>query len=325
MGAGWLAKAAVVVCFLLWATTSLAAAEDFSAWVEEFRAEARAAGISAELLDRALADLTPLERVIELDRRQPEFTQTFEEYLARRVTDARVEEGRAMLARYPSWLNKIAEQYGVQPRFIVALWGLESNYGRHTGSFSIIQSLATLAYEGRRGAFFRNELLHALKIVDAGHISLERMTGSWAGAMGQAQFMPSTFSNFAVDGDGDGRIDIWHSIPDVFASAANYLSRHGWRDDQTWGRPVRLPKGFDASLAGLDQRKRLSEWQRLGVRRIDGRSLPTRDLQASLLLPEGVDGPAYLVYDNFRVLLRWNRSNVFAVSVGLLADRLVEP
>ncbi|KIH75895.1 membrane-bound lytic murein transglycosylase B [Geoalkalibacter ferrihydriticus] len=313
------------ICFMLLGFSQIASADEFSAWLQGFRDEASAAGISADLLEEAFADLEPLERVIELDRRQPEFVQPFHEYLERRVTDARVAEGREMMARHAASLNRVAEQYGVQPRFIVALWGLESNYGRHTGSFSVIQSLATLAYEGRRGAFFRNELLHALKIVDAGHIPLARMTGSWAGAMGQAQFMPSTFSNFAVDGDGDGRIDIWHSIPDVFASAANYLSRHGWQDDQTWGRPVRLPRGFDADLAGLDKRARLSQWQQLGVRRLDGRALPTRDLQASLIIPEGVDGPAYLVYDNFRVLLRWNRSNVFAVSVGTLADLLAAP
>jgi membrane-bound lytic murein transglycosylase B len=300
-------------------------ADDFSLWLKDFRAEALAAGISERLLNEAFADLQPLERVIELDRRQPEFTQRFEDYVSQRVTEARIAEGRRMMSRYPTWLNRVAERYGVQPRFLVALWGIESNYGQHTGSFPVIQSLATLAYEGRRGAYFRGELLQALRIADAGHIPLSRMKGSWAGAMGQAQFMPSTFSHYAVDADGDGRIDIWHSVPDVLGSAANYLHRLGWRDDQTWGRQVRLPKGFDENHAGLSTRKSLREWQRLGVRRMDGRALPVRDLDASLILPEGLDGPAYLVYGNFRVLLNWNRSTAFAVAVGTLADQLVSP
>lgn len=319
--------AAMAAVLLLWffSGNGYAQNEDFAVWLQDMRAEALAAGISPALLDEAFADLQPHERVVELDRRQPEFTQRFEDYIAQRVTEARIAEGRRMLETYPTWLKRISERYGVQPRFLVALWGIESNYGRHTGNFSVIQSLATLAYEGRRGAYFRGELLEALRIVDAGHIPLARMKGSWAGAMGQAQFMPSTFRNYAVDGDGDGRIDIWSSVPDVLASAANYLSRLGWRDDQTWGRAVRLPKGFDESHAGLATSKPLSEWQRLGVRRLDGSALPRRDLSASLLLPEGTTGPAYLVYGNFRVLMTWNRSTAFAVTVGTLADRLVEP
>lgn len=319
------AAMAAVLLLSFFAWNSYAQNEDFAAWLQDMRAEAAAAGISGPLLDEAFADLQPLERVVELDRRQPEFTQRFEDYIAQRVTDARIAEGRRMLETYPTWLKRISERYGVQPRFLLALWGIESNYGRHTGSFPVIQSLATLAYEGRRGAYFRGELLEALRIADAGHIPLSRMKGSWAGAMGQAQFMPSTFRNYAVDGDGDGRIDIWSSVPDVLASAANYLSRLGWSDDQTWGRAVRLPKGFDESHAGLTTSKSLSEWQRLGVRRLDGSALPRRDLNASLLLPEGVAGPAYLVYGNFRVLLTWNRSTAFAVTVGTLADRLIDP
>ncbi len=185
-----------------------------------------------------------------------------------------------------------------------------------------MQALDTLAWDPRRSAYFRRELLEGLRILDAGHVPLRRMTGSWAGAMGQCQFMPSVFRAHAVDAEGDGRIDIWHSVPDVLSSAANFLAASGWKDDQTWGRKVRLPKGFDTALAGLETRLPLARWQALGVRRSNGRALPRRNLQASLLLPDGPDGPAYLVYDNFRVLRRWNRSNAFAIAVGTLSDRL---
>ncbi|WP_305046989.1 lytic murein transglycosylase [Geoalkalibacter sp.] len=319
-----LVAAAALLC-VSWSVVPVRAAQDFSRWLEDMRAEALAAGIAPALLEEAFFGLEPLERVIELDRRQPEFTQRFDDYVTRRVTEARIARGRELLKLHAATLERVSRQYGVPPRVLVALWGIESNYGQNTGSFSVIQALATLAFEGRRGDYFRGELLQALRIVEAGHIPLTNMTGSWAGAMGQPQFMPSTFRGYAVDGDGDGRIDIWRSVPDVLASAANYLSRMGWRADQTWGRPVRLPKGFDARHAGLDTRKSLAQWQKLGVRRLDGSALPVRDLQASLLLPEGVGGPAYLIYDNFRVLLRWNRSNAFAVTVGTLADRLASP
>ena len=191
-----------------------------------------------------------------------------------------------------------------------------------TGGFRVIHALASLAYDGRRSTYFRGELLNALHIVDQGHIAPEDMMGSWAGAMGQAQFMPSTFLNFAVDYDGDGRLDIWHSRPDVFASAANYLAKSGWRDDITWGRAVRLPPGFDRSLIGLETVKTLPEWQAAGVRRADGTALPKRPLRASLIEAEEGKGPAFLVYDNYRALLKWNRSTFFALAVGYLADKM---
>jgi membrane-bound lytic murein transglycosylase B len=210
----------------------------------------------------------------------------------------------------------------VQRRFVVALWGIETNYGEHTGRFPVIHALATLAYDGRRGTYFRRELMQALRILDAGHISLPRMRGSWSGAMGQCQFMPSTFARHAVDADSDGRIDIWGSIPDALASAANYLAAEEWRSDQTWGRPVRIPVGFDIRRAGLENRLPLAVWHDLGIRRFDGGRLPRRDLDASLVMPDGPKGPAYIVYDNFRVLMRWNRSVSFAVAVGTLADRI---
>ncbi len=297
--------------------------KDFAVWLENLRVEARSAGVSQKTLDEAMAEIEePLPRVIELDRKQPEFTQSLEDYVAARVSEKRIANGRRMMSRYPTWLGRVEQKYGVQRRFIVALWGIETNYGEHTGSFPVIQSLVTLAYDDRRGAYFRKELLDALRILDAGHIPLKRMKGSWAGAMGQCQFMPSSFRRYAADADGDGRIDIWNSVPDVLASAANYLARVGWKKDQTWGRAVTLPAKFDFSLVGLETRLPLSRWQSLGVRRSNGSALPRRDLDASLIMPDGPGGPAYLVYDNFRVLLDWNRSNAFAIAVGTLSDRI---
>lgn len=311
------------VCWLL-ATSAPAkdTEKDFAVWLKNLRVEARAAGVSQETLEAALADIEqPLPPVIDLDRNQPEVTQSLENYVAARVSEKRIANGRRMLSRYPTWLGRVERKYGVQRRFIVALWGIETNYGEHTGSFPVIQSLVTLAHDGRRSSYFRKELLDALHVLDAGHIRLRRMKGSWAGAMGQCQFMPSSFRRYAADADGDGRIDIWNSVPDVLASAANYLEQVGWQDDQTWGRPVTLPEKFDFSLVGLETRLPLSRWQSLGVRRSNGSALPGRDLDASLIMPEGPGGPAYLVYDNFRVLLNWNKSNAFAVAVGSLSDR----
>jgi membrane-bound lytic murein transglycosylase B len=314
------------VCFC-WLAAARALAQDaspeFSAWLAQLRADARAAGISQQTLDAALTGIqAPEPRVISLDQSQPETTQSLQEYVAARVTDRRIAEGRRMLLHYPAWLERVEDRYRVQRRFIVALWGIESNYGRHTGTFPVIQALVTLAYDDRRGSYFRKELLTALQILDDGHVTLPRMRGSWAGAMGPFQFMPSSFQHYAVDADGDGRINIWDSVPDALASAANYLAAAGWRNDETWGREVRLPENFDASLAGLENRLPLARWQELGVRRADGRALPRRDLEASLILPDGRNGPAFLVYGNFRALLRWNRSVSFAVAVGMLADRL---
>jgi membrane-bound lytic murein transglycosylase B len=296
--------------------------QDFSGWLNGVKDEARASGISEATISIALADISPLPRVIELDRNQPESTLRFEEYLARIVSEKRVQDGRALMAENAALLQRVAERYHVQPRFIVALWGVESDYGRLTGNFNVLAALATLAYDGRRSSYFRKELLQALRIVDEGHITPAAMTGSWAGAMGQNQFMPSSFLDFAVDFDGDGRRNIWSSRADVFASIANYLSSSGWTPAQSWGRQVRLPAGFDQSLITLEQRRSLAEWSRMGVTLADGGPLPSSDLTASLAQPAGRGGAAYLVHDNYRTILRWNRSLYFATAVGHLADRL---
>ena len=295
-------------------------AESFAEWREGVRSEALEIGISAAIFDAAFADVEPILRVIELDRSQPEVTLTFDQYVERVVPELRVAKGRKLLAEHRDLLEPIGRKYGVPPRFIVALWGIETNFGQYLGGFPVIASLATLAYDGRRSAYFRQELLHALRILEDGHITPEAMMGSWAGAMGQSQFMPSSFVNYAVDHDGDGRRDIWGTQGDVFASAANYLAQAGWRAGETWGRRVTLPADFDHSLTGLEMKKTLAEWQALGLRRADGSDLPQADISGSVVLPGGEGGPAYLVYNNYRTIMRWNRSFYFATSVGLLAD-----
>ena len=296
--------------------------QPFTEWLEQFRVDAQAQGISGATLEDALGDIEPLPRVVELDRSQPEFTLTFREYLAAVGSDARIERGRQRLEKFRPLLESATEIYGVPPQVIVALWGIETDFGRLTGGFQVIPALATLAHDGRRSEFFRKELLNALTIIDQGHISAGDMMGSWAGAMGQCQFMPSSFLRAAVDSDGDGRKDIWKTQADVFASAANLLLSNGWTRGRIWGRPVRLPASFDPALADLEITKPLGEWQRIGVRRIDGRALPRVDITASVILPEGAGGSAFIVYDNFRAILKWNRSNFFALTVGYLSDRI---
>jgi membrane-bound lytic murein transglycosylase B len=297
--------------------------EPFDTWLDEFKADAKSQGISQPTIDEALTDIEPLPRVIELDQTQPETTLTLDEYLTRVVSDSRIKHGQEGYRDNKTLLRKIGKKYGVQPRFIVALWGVETRYGKQTGGFSIVESLATLAYDGRRSDFFRGELINALKIIDAGDISAADMKGSWAGAMGQCQFMPSSFLKFAVDYDHDGKRDIWDDKADIFASIANYLHESGWNADEGWGRPVTLPDDFDKSLADIKETKTLREWQELGVRDIKGKKLPAKKIDASLIMVgEGDAAVPYLIYNNYKVLLKWNRSRYFATSVGTLADRI---
>ena len=304
------------------APDAFAAEKGFEGWLAGVREEGLRRGLKPATLDSALSGIEPIPRVIELDRRQPEFTLTFKQYMNRVVSARRVEKGRRKLRENRALLNRIGAKYRVQPRFIVALWGIETDFGRISGGFKVIPALATLAYDGRRPAYFRRELFDALTIIDQGHIAAARMMGSWAGAMGQNQFMPSSFLKFAVDHDGDGKRNIWTNRSDVFASTANYLSGVGWRYDQTWGREVRIPDGFDPALIGLKVKKRIGEWQRLGVRRPGGGNLPTRDLVASLVRSKQDDSPVYIIYDNYRAILRWNRAHLFATAVGRLADQI---
>ncbi|PKU23282.1 lytic murein transglycosylase [Telmatospirillum siberiense] len=303
--------------------------EDFSTWLGALRNDVLIRGISQATVDQALKDIQPIDRVLELDRRQPEFSMTFEAYRDRVVTPARVADGQQILRQNKALLAEVSRQFGVPPRVLVAMTGIESNYGRNTGGFSVVPALATLAYDGRRSQYFRTELINALKIIDRG-MPAQSMQGSWAGAMGQCQFMPSTYLKYARKWKGEGTPDIWRDQGDVFASAANYLSQIGWKGNETWGRPVLLPKhGIAEALIGLDGRRSLKEWNKLGLRQANGKPLPPRkDIQASLIRAEtgkGDDvgkGDLYLVYDNFRVLLKWNRSIFFALAAGTLADRL---
>lgn len=299
------------------------AAEDFSAWLAGLRQEALSRGISEPTLQSALDGLRPIERVVELDRRQPEFVDTFLNYLGQRVNDKRITKGRAQLRAHRDLLRRVRMEYGVPPQYLLAFWGMETNYGATLGGHPVIAALATLAYDTRRGGFFRNELLEALAIVDAGHIGVDRMRGSWAGAMGQMQFMPSTFNDYAVDADGDGRKDLWGTLPDAFASAANYLGQLGWKVNETWGREVRLPEDFDWRQARLGNKKTVNAWAALGVTRADGKPLPKSIQEGAIVLPQGYRGPAFLVYDNFERIFTWNRSLNYALAVGHLADRLV--
>ncbi len=304
------------------AAPARAAEEEFDHWLAGLRQDALAQGIRPATLDRALAGLEPLQRVIELDRQQPETVISYADYLRHAVTPERCAAARERLAQNRALLDAVARRYGVQPRFIVALWGIETSFGQATGKFPVIASLATLAYDGRRSAFFRKELINALRIIDEDDVDPKEMLGSWAGAMGQSQFMPSSFLLYAVSYSGDGRRDIWHRREDVFASIANYLAQLGWRQDETWGRPVSLPKGLDSALIGPGVKRSLAQWRKLGLRRADGGPLPLRPIEASLLQPGGPDGPAVLIYDNYRVLMKWNSSNYFATAVGLLADSM---
>ncbi|HJS31868.1 MAG TPA: lytic murein transglycosylase [Alphaproteobacteria bacterium] len=303
---------------------AMASSAEFKAWLDGVRSEAQRRGLSKRAIDVGLVDVAPIPRIIELDRRQPETTLTFSQYMERVVPLARIEAGRAQLVDNRDLLARVSARFNVQPQFIVALWAVETDYGRITGGFPVIAALATLAYDGRRSAFFREELFNALKIVDRGHVDPREMRGSWAGAMGQNQFMPSSYLSYAIDFDGDGKADIWTSRADVFASSANYLSRVGWRGDEGWGRVVRLPEGFDTALIDHTKvQKPTAEWRTLGVASIEGRALGEEFRSAgSLVQPGGADGPTYLVHANYRALLRWNRSLYFATAVGYLADQI---
>jgi membrane-bound lytic murein transglycosylase B len=295
---------------------------DFHTWLAAFKQEAIAAGIKPATLEAAFAGVEPLQRVLDLDHQQPETTITFEQYLNRVLSPERIKAGRKHLAENRALLNKVGRTYGVQPRFIVALWGVETGFGAVTGNYNVIAALATLAYDGRRGPLFRKELIDALKIIDRGMFQPGELKGSWAGAMGQTQFMPSTFLSYAADFSGTGRQDIWTDRGDVFASIANYLKALGWDGRNSWGRAVHLPKRFNQALMGGQTLKPVKAWRALGVRGADGRALPPADIQAGLVQPGGDDGPTLLTYGNFRAIMKWNHSLYFASSVSYLADRI---
>lgn len=309
---------------------------EFQDWLAAVIVEAREQGIREEIIEQALGSVTPIPQVISNDRNQAEFTETFEQYREKRVTQWRIDTGRARLREHHELLQRVSAHYGVEPRFIVAFWGVETNFGSFTGGTDVVRALVTLAYDPRRADYFRRELFGALQILNEGHITHADMKGSWAGAMGQSQFMPTSFLRYAEDFDGDGKRDIWNSEADVFASIANYLKGANWRGDQTWGREVSLPADYHARAGQWQQpptdyscsvlrnhtvQLPLRDWQEIGVRRADGSDLPGNDFLASIVLPDGESGRAFITYDNFRAILSYNCANNYALSIGHLADR----
>jgi membrane-bound lytic murein transglycosylase B len=295
---------------------------DFPTWLAGFKQEALAKGIRRETIEMAFVGVQPSQRVLELDRKQPEGTVTFQHYIDQAIDQKRVDTARKHLEENRPLLAAISRRYNVQPSFILALWGLETGFGTFTGDFSVIAALATLAYDGRRGDFFRGELIAALRILDQGRFKPSELKGSWAGAMGQTQFMPSSFLKFAVDYDGKGRQDIWTDRADVLASIANYLSTSGWDGTIGWGREVILPPGFDSHLLGGHELRSVDAWRSLGVTGTGGAALPRTDTEAGLVQPGGADGPTLMTYGNYRVIMKWNRSLYFASAVSFLADRI---
>lgn len=366
-----LSKYAAVLTLLL--TSSISAAEDdFTGWLERLRVEAQVSGISDETVNNAVNRIEFLPEVISNDRSQPEFIRPFFDYYQKRVDTSKVQKGRQLLLEHEAMFNRVEALYGVSKYTLVAFWGMETQYGRNQGRLDVLSSLATLAYDGRRNEFFRGQLLDAMRMIDAGHVDAGDFSGSWAGAFGNMQFMPTTFMLYAVDGDNNNRIDVVGSLPDAMASAANYLSQVGWRADEPAMLEVQLPDDFDWSSAQLSVRKPIEEWSRLGMRalhvdvgapgfapkpelikvahrnkgkptsvktkKVAALSVAQQDVtvstvsldvlglkvrgSAAILLPQGYRGPAFMVFDNFDVIMDWNRSVNYALSVAQLAEQL---
>ncbi|MDP2563714.1 lytic murein transglycosylase [Pseudoalteromonas marina] len=333
-------KLAVVLCGLCLSSSVVAKTQaEFKDYLINLKEEAIAKGYETSLIDSAFATATYKEKVVSADKNQPEVKETLETYLPKRVPQWKIDRARKLYAENKDILEQVAKEFGVQARFIVALWGLESNFGTIQGGHNVISSLVTLAFDGRREALYKRQLWAALDILKSGHITLDKFKGSWAGAMGQTQFMPTSFNAYAIDYNNDGRKDIWTTKEDAFASIANYLKQEGWNDSLTWGRQVLLPDNFDNKyilVRGTKTRKQwleywndsersLDEWQALGVRRADGTALPNVDVRAALVMPDDINGRMFLAYDNYKVLMHWNRSYYFATSVGYLSDRIGYP
>ena len=300
---------------------SLANKKDFEKFIKNFSQKKLDRKFDKKLVSDFLEKTTFIKRVVELDRSQPEFKLTLDEYLKKVITKSRIKKAILNYKNNKKVLDKIGNHFRVQPRFVVALWGIETDFGRITGYFPVISSLATLVYDGRRGGYFEKELINALKIIENGHIKMEDMKGSWAGAMGQCQFMPSSFIRYAKDWNKDGKIDIWHTKTDVFASASNYLKEVGWNNQRTWGRKV-----YFKNIQKIKNKKEwlsLKKWKKIGLLKLDKTELPDLDIKARLIVPKNYTNNGYLVYSNFESLLKWNRSNYFAIAVGTLSDHLI--
>ncbi|MCQ8887361.1 lytic murein transglycosylase [Pseudoalteromonas agarivorans] len=333
-------KLAVILCSVCLSGSVVAKTQaEFETYLSDLKQEAIAKGYDSKLIDDAFATASYKEKVVSADKNQPEVKETLETYLPKRVPQWKIDRARKLYAENKDVLEQVAKEFGVQARFIVALWGLESNFGTIQGGHNVISSLVTLAFDGRREALYKRQLWAALDILKSGHITLDKFKGSWAGAMGQTQFMPTSFNAYAVDYNNDGRKDIWTTKEDAFASIANYLKQEGWNDSLTWGRQVKLPENFDSKYVlkrGTKTRKQwleywndsersLADWQALGVRKADGSDLPNVDVRAALVMPDDINGRMYLAYDNYKVFMHWNRSYYFATSVGYLSDRIGYP
>lgn len=319
----WLLRMMVVAIFSAAVMPAFAQTpeESFPHWAEKFKRHAAREGISQSLLDSAFEGLEPDEVVVKLDRKQPEGQITLEKYLSNTVNSRRITTGRELMQEHSSLLRDISGTYGVQPHFIVALWGIESNFGALQGNFSVVRSLATLAYEGRRREFFSKELIAALKIIQAEGMEPSELTGSWAGAMGNCQFMPSTYLKFAVDADNDGHRDIWNNNADALASIANYLRSLSWQDDRGWGVTATFPEHFKESDADIKRPHLAREWKKRGIEWTD-ESQFTNDMPVYAIYTDKANTASYLVTDNFKAILQWNRSRYFATAVGTLSDQL---
>ena len=308
-------------CLIFLTTSVFASSHSFEEFLDQVRKTATEQGVSKSTIDKAFFELTPRPSAIASDKAQAEFNQNFWHYVNKRVNKVRLNNGKDTLKNNASLLNKTSEKYGVPAYVIVAFLGLESNYGNYMGSESLIRSLATLAYDKRRSKFFTRELIAVLKLMDKKTIPFDA-TGSWAGAMGAVQFMPTNVIAYGVDANNDGKVDLWNEKADIYASAANFLNKLGWKKGEKWGREALIPKNFDYQLTGLNNEKTVNEWAALGVRRGNNSNLPKSNFKASLIVPMGHRGPAFLVYRNFDTIMGWNRSILYALSVAYLSDRL---
>ncbi len=306
------------------APSARAQEQSFPRFVDNVMAEARRAGIRDATLQAAFAGVSPNAHVIELDRNQPEFNLTWPEYRAKVLPDTRLQLARQNYARERTLLGDVQRRFAVDPAVVMGIWGIESNFGSNKGNYRLVEALSTLAWEGRRAGYFRKELINALRILDSGDVGPSRLTGGWAGAMGQPQFMPSSYLTYAIDFDGDGRRDIWDSKPDVFGSIANYMARSGWRSGEPSAQPVSVPASISPASATRDVKRSLGTWMEMGIRREDGSPFSRPDVQGALVIPTGAaPGEGFMVYPNFNSIRRYNPSDFYALAVSLLGDTAV--
>ncbi|MBU8874480.1 lytic murein transglycosylase [Reyranella sp. MMS21-HV4-11] len=319
-----LAATTALLCGTALVAAGPAQAQDggFRDCLNNIKADALKQGVPAATVDRAFQGLTPDQKVVDLDNRQPEFSLTYAKYVGGTVSLDRIQKGQQKMAQHRALLDQLQAEYGIPPQYLMAFWGIETNYGTYMGDFRVVRSVATLACMTKRTAFFSNETVQALRILNTNHMTSEQMRGSWAGAMGNMQFMPSTFTKWAVDRDGNGKIDIWNSLPDAFASAANFLRGIGFKPSLPSSEEVMLPPGFPLDQADTTVEKPVKAWASMGVKKMNGGALPAVDAEASILLPAGFRGPAFIIYPNFKAVMNWNRSTLYALSVGILARQI---